>query len=210
MTSKKVYFIMVGVNVLLASAIIGTVVAGDRLLKKQSDAMIAQKLENAVLEKAQVSLVQAKQDLERYSELQRISKQIVPQEKDQAVTIREIVSLADRAGIKIGTIGFPSSTLGNAQKKAETKTEGDDKPAPALPDITQAKPVAGIKGLLELPITVTSDPTRPTTYNQLITFLSSLENNRRTAQVSQINIQPDSKNPSLLGFTLTLTVYIKP
>lgn len=210
MTSKKVYFVMLGVNVLLALAIIGTVVAGDQLLKKQSDAMIAQKLENAVLEKEQVSLIQAKQDLERYSELQKISKQIVPQEKDQAITIREIVSLANRSGIRIGSIGFPSSTLGNAQKKAVTTTEGNDKPAATVPDITQAKPVVGIKGLLELPITVTSDPTSPSTYNQLITFLSSLENNRRTAQVSQISIQPDAKNPSLLGFTLTLTVYIKP
>lgn len=199
MNAKRTYFIMLGINIILALGIVGCVAVGDRMLKKQSDVLVEQKLENAVLDNEQVALAQAKVDLEKYDELQKVAKQIVPQEKDQATTTREIIALADKAGIKIGSVGFPSSTLGNTQKSTTTTT-----------DITQAKPVTGIKGLLELPITVVSDPARPSNYNQLITFLTSLENNRRTAQVSQISITPDSKNPSSLGFSLTLTVYIKP
>lgn len=205
-STKRIYWIMLGTNILLVAAIIGSVFVGDKLLKKQSDIIIGQKLESAVLDKEQVALQQAKQDLEKYSELKQISKQIVPQEKDQALTTREIVALAEKAGVRIGSVGFPSSTLGNLEKKT---TEGTAQ-APATANISQAKPVIGIKGLLELQITVVSDTVRPSSYNQIIAFLASLEKNRRTAQVSQISIQPDAKDNSLLNFTLTLTVYIKP
>lgn len=204
MSTKKVYWVMVGVNVFLVLAIMSSVVLGDRLLKKQSDIIINQKLESTVLEKEQVALQQAKIDLEKYSELRQIAKQIVPQEKDQALTTREIVALAEKAGVRIGSVGFPSSTLGAPTAKSTTGT------APTSSAISQAKPVTGITGLLELQITVVSDTARPSSYNQIINFLGYLEKNRRTAQVSQISIQPDARDNSLLNFTLTLTVYIKP
>lgn len=195
---------MIGTNALLAVAIVGSVVVGDRLLKKQSDVIISQKLESTVLEKEQIALQQAKLDLEKYSELRQIAKQIVPQEKDQALTTREIVALAEKAGVRIGSVGFPSSTLGAPGAKATTGTTSTSSA------ISQAKPVTGINGLLELQITVVSDTARPSSYNQIINFLGYLEKNRRTAQVTQISIQPDAKDNSLLNFTLTLTVYIKP
>lgn len=206
MTPKRVYWVMIGVNVLLALGIIGSVVLGDKMLKKQSDTIVAQKLESAILEKEQTSLTQAKQDLEKYAELKKIARQIVPQEKDQALTTREIISLADKAGVKIGSVGFPSSTLGTGSKKAAGATSTPS----AAAAISQAKPVTGIKDLLELQITVGSDPTRPSSFNQILAFLNNLENNRRTAQVTQISITPDSRDTSSLNFTLTLTVYIKP
>ena len=206
MSNKKFYWLMVGVNCIVVVAIIASVVVGDRLLKKQSDTILAQKLENSVLEKEQVSVLTAKQDLEKYAELQQIAKQIVPQEKDQALTTRQIVTLADKSSVHIGSIGFPSSTLGNAATK---KSADSTAPSPTVSGISQAKPVAGINNLLALDISVVSDTTKPSGYSNVINFLQSLENNRRTAQVSQINIQPDSKNTSLLNFSLTLTVYIK-
>lgn len=205
MTTKRIYWVMIGVDVILACGILGSVVLGDKMLKKQSDVIISKKLENAVLENEQSALKQAKVDLEKYTELKQIAKQIVPQEKDQALTTREIIIMAESAGVNIGSIGFPSSNLGSAAKKPADSTAAS---APSA--ISQAKPVTGIKDLLELQIVVTSDTNKPSTYNQLISFLSKLENNRRTAQVSQISIQPDAKNTSSLNFSLTLTLYIKP
>jgi hypothetical protein len=202
MNPKRMNWAMMGLNVVLLLAIVGVVFMGDSILKKQSNEIVAKKLEAAVLDKEQIALSQAKQDLERYAELKEIASQIVPQEKDQALTTRQIITLADKAGVKIGSVGFPSSSLGNNAKGTT--------PSAASGAISQAKPVAGINGLLALDIVVSSDNTRPSTYNQLVTFLASLENNRRTAQVSQISIQPDGKDPSKLNFNLTLTVYIKP
>lgn len=201
MNPKRMNWVMMGLNLLLLLGVVGLVFMGDRMLKKQSDVIVAKKLEAAVLDREQIALSQAKQDLERYAELKEIAKQIVPQEKDQALTTRQIITLADKAGVKIGSIGFPSSSLGNSAKSA-TPAAGSG--------ISQAKPVAGVNGLLALDIVVASDNTRPSSYDQVVNFLANLENNRRTAQVSQISIQPDGKDPSKLNFNLTLTVYIKP
>ncbi|HSX23487.1 MAG TPA: hypothetical protein VLE74_00070 [Candidatus Saccharimonadales bacterium] len=203
---------MLGVMGLMGILVIATVVVGDIFLHKQSRKLVSLKLDNQVIEAQQTALVQAKKDVQKYQELETIAKQIVPQDKDQARTTREIVSLADQAGVKIASITFPASTLG--QKVAPTAAAGAaTTPAPgaaATPSVTQVKPVDGINGLYQLDITVVSDTTAPVTYARLIDFLSRLEQNRRTSQVTQISIQPDSTNRSSLNFTLTITTYIKP
>lgn len=206
MTSKKVFFVMAGVVGLMSALIITVIVAGDRLLRGQSDRLVSLKLDDQVIEAQQMALVQAKKDLDKYSGLESIARQIVPQDKDQARATREIVILAEQSGVKIANIAFPASTLG----QTPTKPAEGIAPAPAPSAVTQVKPVDGIKNLFQLDITVVSDSAKPASYNQLIDFLKRLEQNRRTAQVSQISIQPDTKNRSSLGFTLTVTVYIKP
>lgn len=210
MNSKKIFFVMVSLLGLMGAILITTVVAGDKLLQKQSDKLAALKLEDQVIEMQQASLVQANKDLQKYAELKSIAKQIVPQDKDQARAAREIISLADQSGIRISSLTFPSSTLGQPVPKAPVAAEGGEAPKSTAPPVTQVKPVDGIKGLYQLDIAITSDTNRPVTYNKLVEFLARLENNRRTAHVSQISIQPDARNRTGLNFTLTVTVYIKP
>ena len=214
MMSKKVFLVMVGVFGLMGVLVISAVVTGDTFLHKQSNKLVSLKLDNQVIEAQEASLAQAKKDIQKYSELESIAKQIVPQDKDQARAIREIISLADQAGVKIASISLPASTLGQAAPKAKTPESGSTEtstPTPAVVSTqTQVKPVEGINNLYQLDITVTSATTSPTSYAKLIDFLRRLEQNRRTAQVSQITIQPDVQNRSALNFSLTLTLYIKP
>lgn len=210
MSSKKVFFIMLGSLGLLAVLILACVVLGNNLLHKQSDKLLSLKLDNQVIEAQQTALVQANKDLQKYAELKSIAKQVVPQDKDQARATREIVSIAEQSGIQISSITFPASTLGQAAPKPTTSDDSSGTPKPVTSPVTQVKPVDGIKGLYQLDITIVSDTTKPATYAKLVNFLSRLEQNRRTAQVSQISIQPDSLNRSGLNFTLTITVYIKP
>ncbi len=212
-TSKRVFFVMLGVLGLMSVLVIATVVLGDTFLSKQSRKLVELKLENQVIEAQEASLAQAKKDIEKYSELESIAKQIVPQDKDQARATREIVNLAKLSGVKIATIGFPASTLGQAAPKAAAPAGGTTTTTPTAPATTsetQVKKVDGIQNLFQLDITVTSDITSPASYSRLIDFLSRLEQNRRTAQVSQISIQPDVANRAALNFSLTLTLYIKP
>lgn len=212
MNSKKAFYGLLGTLGLVAIIIVVTIVIGDKILQKQSDKLVKLKLDHQVIETQQLALGQAKKDLQKYNDLESIAKQIVPQDKDQARATREIINLANQAGIKIASLGFPASNLGQAVPKAATPTAGTTTPtpAPAAPSVTQVKPVDGIKNLLQLDIAVASDPTEPATYAKLIDFLDRLEQNRRTAQVSQISIQPDSKNRSALNFSLIITLYIKP
>lgn len=214
MISKKIFFIMLAVLGIMCILVIATVLLGNSLLEKQSKKLVNLKLDSQVIESQELALAQAKKDIIKYSELESIAKQIVPQDKDQAKATREIINLAELSGVKIASIGFPSSSLGQPAPKPVVQEGGDASatPAPAAPTTTetQVKPVTGINGLYQLELNVISDSTSPVSYERLIEFLARLEQNRRTAQVSEISIQPDAANRSVLNFSLTITLYIKP
>lgn len=212
MNSKKFFYIMLGIIGLLGVLLVATMVLGDKMLQKQGDKLTGLKLEDAVIENQQTALVQAKRDVEQYADLEKIAKQIVPQDKDQARATREIINLARDSGLSISSVSFPSSNLGQAAPKPQTSEDNSSNPAPTTPSapVTQVKPVDGITGVYQYDMVVISDTNNPATYNQFIDFLDKLEQNRRTAHVSQIVITPDSQNRSLLSFNLTITVYVKP
>ena len=215
MTSKKMFYVLVGGFCVSIGLVIAGIVLGDMYLRKQSAKLVDLKLQNKVIEEQQSSLSQAKKDVEKYAELDKIAKQIIPQDKDQAKATLEILNIAKASGVKLASISYPASTLGQAPAKTQSST--DDKsaasgsaPAATSPSITQVKPVDGMQNVYQYDITVVSDTDAPVSYGRLINFLQRLEQNRRTAQVTQISIQPDSQNRNALNFTLTLTLYIKP
>jgi len=208
MSPKRVYFVMIGVVALLSLGVIGATYFGDSMLQKQSHKLVDLKLNNAVLDEQQIDVAQAKKDVQTYADLEKIAKTVVPQEKDQAETVREIVKIAGDSGIKLGTISFPASTLGTTVPKPATPSGGAA--APATPSITQVKPVPGIPGVYVMEINIASDTNSPVTYNSLINFLQKLEQNRRTAQVTSVNVQPNPQDRNKLTFSLVVDVYIKP
>src|SRR5260221_2288997 len=113
------------------------------MLSKQAERLVNLKLDSEVIESQQTALSKAKQDIKKYTELDQIARQIVPQEKDQAKVTREIVNIANDLGIKIANVTFPTSSLGAPVAKAPTDSATTQV---ATPTITQVKPVEGIKG----------------------------------------------------------------
>lgn len=210
MTPRRVYFGMIGLNVILLLILAGGVVFGNMLIQKQADKLMTAKTQNKVIEEQQIQLTQAKKDIEKYQELDSITKSIVPKDKDQAKTVREITKLAEESGIKLKGIAFPSSTLGQAAPPSASSSgsSGAAKPAPS-PGITQVKPAEGINGVYALEIVVTSLETQPVPYENFITFLEKLESNRRTAHVDKISVMP-TPDGTALSFALTLNAYVKP
>ena len=164
-----------------------------KVLETKAGDVRAAKLKSRVLEEDQLQLGRSRAEIQRYQELAAIAKNIVPQDKDQARTVREIVQLANQYGIKLGSITFPASSLGD-KKGAQS----------------QLQVAKGIPGVYILNITVQSDTSQPAPYDSFLSFLRALEHNRRTALVNGINIQPDVANPGLTSFTLTISEYIKP
>lgn len=202
MSAKRLYFLLVGVIVLLALGLIGGAYGINSVLQNQSHKLATLKANINALNKQQDGLVQDKHDIEKYASLSQIAKSIVPQDKNQAEALREINSIASSNQIALGSITFPQSDLkANATGKA---------PTDAQLRLSQLTAVKGITGVYDLQITVASDTNNPVTYHQLINFLEQLENNRRTAQVSSIAINPDAKDSNLLTFTLIINEYIKP
>lgn len=211
MSPKRFSYLMIAVVTLLCLALIGIAAGGDMLFKKQSQKLVDIKAQNQVIKDQEVSLVQAKKDIEKYAELEKIAKSVVPQDKDQAKTIRELNAIAASTGIKLQQINFSASNLGQAAPKKTTDAEegGSTSSTPAAPAITQVKPVSGISGVYSLEVTVSSGEENPVSYNKFLQFLEKLESNRRTAHVSSITVTP-TENKSEVTFSLVLNAYLKP
>jgi hypothetical protein len=210
MSSKRVFFIMLGVLGLLGILTIGGFAFGNVMLQKEAAKLVDLKLQNRVLDEEQAALLQANKDIQKYAELEKVAKSIVPQDKDQAKSVREIIQLASESQVPIASIAFPPSNLGQAAPKTTTPNSTATPTTPAAPTLSQVQAVEGIPGVYRLEVQVQSDNARPITFANLVTFLSKLEQNRRTAQVSQITIQPTPSDIRFLNFQLTMNVYIKP
>lgn len=196
MSTKKAYFLLCAATVISGLSILVSSLFVNSMLQKKSDRLVEAKLENRLLDEQQTALINANHTINQYKELNSIAKSIVPQDKDQAEAVRQIVKIANESNVKLGAITFPASALGQTGKNSNS--------------VTQVKPVNGIPGLYTLEITIQQDNSNPTTYPRLIDFLSKLENNRRTAQVTSVTVNPTAQNRNLLNFSLTLNTYIKP
>lgn len=218
MNSKRLYFALIGLLVILAGALIGGGFLANSMLEGKAKTLVDLRAKQEATSQEQTELTAAKRDIKTYTDLYNIARVVVPQNKDQTQAVRQIVSLADANHIQLASINFPPSTLGGT-------ATGRTTPAPASAsaeggagvNLSQLKQVVGIPGVYDLNLIVTSDSNRPCTYGQLISFLSALENNRLTALVSAIDITPagtkstsTTTNSSQLSFALTLDIYIKP
>jgi hypothetical protein len=163
------------------------------MLQSKSNQLATSRALASQLSTQQTGLQKSKHDIARYSDLEKITKAIVPQDKDQAQAVREITNIASANNISLTTISFTSSTLGSTK-----------------PSLSQLTPVANIPGVYNLQITIGNNANNTVTFNQLDAFLRGLENNRRTAAVSSLSIQPQANSANRLTFTLIINTYIKP
>lgn len=210
MSAKRLHFILLGVVSLLFVGLIAGAYGMNSLLGQRANKLTSLKAKNLALEQEKVGLAKAKQGIEKYSDLEKITKEIVPEDKSQAEAVREIVKIASANNISLASITFPASTLGGQAGSSVPSTTGPSSPSSSKKSLSQLQQVKNIPGVYQLQIVVTGDTNKPVQYNKFIAFLSALENNRRTAQVSTITITPDPNNKNNLTFNLTLNEYIKP
>jgi hypothetical protein len=201
MKAKQLYFVLVAVLVLLLGGFFGVAYGSNKFMGSQAAKLSKLRADSAALDEQQVSLTKNKQDIAKYGDLNTIAETVVPQDKDQAEAVREIVNLAAQSGIpNLSSITFPSSDLGATTSGSKSSAS----------DLTQLTPVKGMSGVYQLQITITQGGSGEVGYDQFLTFLDKLEQNRRTAQVSSINVQPDLSKPGQVSFTLVINEYIKP
>jgi hypothetical protein len=198
--AKQLYFVLLASLVLVGAGFFGVAYGANQLLNSQATKLSKARADSAALDNLQTSLAKNKQDIAKYSQLNQIAETVVPQDKDQAEAVREIVNLASQSGIsKLSSITFPSSTLGATGLTHATSS-----------NLTQLTPVKGLTGVYDLQIIVSQASGSEVPYSQLTNFLTKLEQNRRTAQVSSITVQPKPDGPNLVAFTLIIDEYIKP
>lgn len=197
MSSKRLFYIFTSLVILLGFGVVGAAYGANSVLTARASELSKLKAQSQAIDEVQASLLRNKADLTKHHELNEIAKAIVPQDKNQTQTVREIVKIAEDSGIlQLSSITFPSSTLG---VNGVAKT----------PSLTQLTAVSGMSGVYTLPITISVTEENAVSYEKLITFLRGLEQNRRTAQVTNLTLTPSSKS-SNIAFTLIINEYIKP
>lgn len=213
MNVKKFRLVLLGIFSLLVLAFAGIGILGLGILKDKSAQMVELKLKNKTAESQLSNLEISKNDIEKYSYFKDVAKSVIPEDKDQAQAVLEIFQLAQAAGINIQSITFPSSNLG-ARSTVTADSTVTTPSAAATKAISQAVPVTGIPGLYSVQLTISPlsgsqlPPDQQITYAKMLDFLSRIENNRRTAQITQVNIQPASGGQQL-NFSLTVNIFIK-
>lgn len=190
--------------------------AGLGILSAKTQGLIELEQQSKTVDAQSTNLAASKKQVEQYAYFNDIAKTVLPSDKDQAQAVLDIFSLADQSGIAIASVTFPASNLG---AKTVATAGNNAATAPAASAISQAKPVEGIAGLYSLQLTISpqSGPevsdAKQVTYPKLLDFLGRIEHNRRTAQITQVNIQPLGTNsgPSqFINFTMTINIFIKP
>lgn len=217
MNSKRLRMILLACLGSMALFFVLNYAVGMSLLSKKSQKMVSLKSENKALEAQLISLAQAKREVQQYSYFKDVAKSVIPNDKDQAQAVIDIIRMANESGIVIQSITFPSSTLGGPLSATPAQGAAAAAPNTAASATSQAKAVPGIAGLysLELTIAPSVSPDLPAnkrvTYPKMIDFLQRIERNRRTAQIINVNIEPPkSSEDQTMNFTLIINIFMKP
>jgi hypothetical protein len=215
LNSKNLRLILLsalGLSVILFAAV---TILGSTILSSESKKMVGLKVKSQTAQAQLENLEQAKKQVQKYFFFKQVAATVIPNDKNQASDIVEIFKIADQAGINIESIKFPTSTLGGTTAAPQDATSA----ASTSKAISQAKPVTGIPGLysLELDLQPEDDshtpPSRQITFDKMIDFLSRIENNRHTAQITSITILPGGSaagGNQGFSFNLSINVFIKP
>jgi hypothetical protein len=218
MTAQRLRLILLallglGIVVFLATASLGL-----SKLSTKSEAMVGLKNQSQLLEAQLDSLSSAKKEIQQYSYFKEAAKTVIPADKDQARAVLDLSQFADQSGFLIGGITFPTSTLNAPALRTAPGTAANAATASPSQVISQAKPVSSIPGLYSIELTVTPQTgceipaNKQITYPKMISFMQKVEHNRRTAQISQVIIEPVSNQQCTeqFNFNLTVNIFIKP
>jgi hypothetical protein len=212
--SKKLRLVLLGLLGLSVIVFVGIISIGLSALSSESKKMVSLKVQSQTADAQLSNLEQTKKDVEKYSYFKDVARTVIPNDKDQAESVLEINQMANASGVSIQSITFPASTLG--LRTAIPATQDATSSASATTAISQAKPVVGIPGLYSLELTITTPPVNSelpaagqVTYSKMLDFLNHIENNRHTAQITEITIQPSGVSQAL-SFSLTVNIFIKP
>lgn len=209
---RLVYLGLIGVCCLLFVLIF---INGLSKLTSKSQQLVDLKLQSKTADAQLASLAQAKKEVAQYSYFKDLAKTVVPTDKDQAQAVLDILQIASASGVTIQDVTFPTSSLGvKSSESALSQSSSTTKTV-----VSQAKPVTGISGLYSIELTVTHNVnvdapiSQQTTYSELHDFLTRVEHDRRTAQITNVNIEPllkDNRPTPYINFSLTTNIFMKP
>jgi hypothetical protein len=134
-----------------------------------------------------------KSKIEELSYVKDIAAKVLPQNEDQSAVVAELADFAKRSNISTGSISFVDSTLTNKLPSAKTK-------AKAINPTPQGVSIIPVK------FEVSGDAK----YEDVLSFLKYIENNRRKMQVTEIALTPSGDNGDVLNnVSISLNLFAK-
>ena len=217
--SKQLRWILLGLLGLATIVFIAVAFLGLSMLSSKSQKMVNLKLQGSAAQNQLTGLGLAKKEIKQYGYFKTVAKDVIPNDKDQATAVLQLDQFASAAGFGLQAITFPTSTLGITSAAGTAVGIGNAQTASPRAILSQATPVTGIAGLYSVQLTITpqTDQDLPAsqqvTYDKLLDFLNRIENNQRTAQITQVIVKPLYNNDGsfrCLDFTLMINIFIKP
>lgn len=188
---KKVFIVML--SALVASVLLtgGGLYMADRYLADQAETISDLRADDEILSVDLINSQRMREELKKYSYLDEVSDEILPDTKNQSEAILLINTMGKDAGINIDSYSFISTV---------------DKPG----DKTQTEQLKDAPDILTFPITVKFT----SSYSQIISWLELAEKNQRKMQVSSVNITPsldDDGNiiPSRFVSSIVVNAYVE-
>lgn len=190
MTPKKLKKILIGaLAVLVIAASAGVFFANQRLTAiAEETARMSADIE--VAKKKTAAYASAEQQIASLSYVGDLAEKVLPGSQEQSVVVAELSAFATRERLTVSGIEFVEQA-----KTTKTKSKDKDKKA-AVPKGVEIVPVI---------VKLSNAP-----YEDLISFMETVEQNQRKMQITSINLKPDVDQRSVLSeVAVTLNLYVK-
>lgn len=181
--AKRVFMILVGVNLLMVGAIAGSFTMANKIAAQKSAQIADTKADIQTNDQAISDFKALQKSIDANKEISDIAAEVLPQDKEQSAALAELNQFSKSAGVPIRQVSF-------------------------LPGKDGLTSPSNLKGVSVLSVTVHCEASQ---YSQLLNFLKKIESNRRRMQVTSVGLAPSDKTAGLLDrIDLSIDIYLKP
>lgn len=185
MTAKKMNVILKVMLVLMVVGVGAGLYFANKKLTNLAQSTSELKAKVEITEQQIKSYEITKAKITNLDYVDELASQVLPAQEDQSTVVAELTQFGRQTGLSVARIEFLEAARAGTTKKAAT---------PAGVSVT--------------PVTISI--AAGGSYQNLLSYLTLLENNRRRSQVSNINLAPDDENPNRLSeVTISLNLYTK-
>jgi len=185
--AKKFFWILIAANVLLVGATIAVFTEASSVAQKKSQKIAELKAGDQANDQL-ISYYKALQNtLDSNKDLESVVKKILPPEKDQSAALADLDTFSKKAGVPIQQISFsPGTNKGSGQ--------------------TLTSP-SGINGVSVISVSLSC---ANTPYENLLSFLRTIETTQRRMQVTSLSLTPNNTDPNLIDrIDMGIDIYLK-
>jgi Tfp pilus assembly protein PilO len=185
--AKLFFWVLIALNVLLVGATLVVFTQASSAGAKKSQKIAQFKADDQANDQLLSYYKLLQNNLNSNSGLESTVQKILPADKDQSAALADLDRFSKNNKISVQQINFnPGSNKGSGKT------------------LTSPSAIKGVS-VISVALSCTATP-----YENLLSFLKTLETTQRRMQVTSLNITPNSTNPDILDrVDMTVDIYLK-